>query len=405
MNERRVKEVMHRELLTCMRKTPIDEVARRMMDNSVHALIVVDDDGYAIGIVSQTDLLLAHRRLVEESATPLTAGDIMTPTLITCTPDTTIFEVVTAMTRNHIHRLVVVKPRDPRRYPLGLISMTDIIRHLITDTPFRSIPAISDPSTSDASAQGGYGRDAPVHDDAGAATTRPGKRQSQEVKTMDVILLGPPGAGKGTQALTIEQQTGLIHVASGDLFRAALRQGTELGMLAKSYMDRGELVPDEVVIRMILERISQRDCAAGVLFDGFPRTKDQACALDQALVARGRQIDCVLFLSVPNDVLLRRIAGRQTCRVCGAIHNAYYFPSKRLGLCDTCVGRLYQRSDDSLETAQHRLEVYYAQTMPLIEHYRAQGKLVEIDGRREMALVAETMINALTSAMNPVGVG
>lgn len=215
---------------------------------------------------------------------------------------------------------------------------------------------------------------------------------------MDVILLGPPGAGKGTQAVMIEQQTGLVHVSSGDLFRAALRQGTELGMLAKSYMDRGELVPDEVVIDMIMERIGQTDCREGVLFDGFPRTTEQARALDCALAQRRRQIDYVLYLSVPDDVLMRRIAGRQTCRTCGAVHNIYYFPARHLGVCDTCGGKLYQRSDDSIETAQHRLEVYFAQTRPLIEYYRKQGSLAEIDGQREIALVADAMLEALGMA-------
>ena len=212
---------------------------------------------------------------------------------------------------------------------------------------------------------------------------------------MDVILLGAPGAGKGTQAKFLEDHTGLIHVASGDLFRAALRQGTELGMLAKSYMDRGELVPDEVVIRMIVERISQPDCSSGVIFDGFPRTKEQARALEQELQEHKRRIDNVLFLSVPEVVLLRRIAGRQTCKTCGSIYNIYYFPSKRPEVCDACGGKLYQRSDDSMETARHRLEVYFAQTMPLIEHYREQGNLIEIDGQREITSVADAMIQAL----------
>jgi len=212
---------------------------------------------------------------------------------------------------------------------------------------------------------------------------------------MDVILLGAPGAGKGTQAKFLEEHTGLVHVASGDLFRAALRQGTELGMLAKSYMDRGELVPDEVVIRMIVERISQPDCASGVIFDGFPRTKEQGRALEQELSGHDRRIDYVLFLSVPEIVLLRRIAGRQTCKTCGSTYNIYYFPSKRPEVCDACGGKLYQRSDDSMETARHRLEVYFAQTMPLIEHYRAQGNLIEIDGQREISLVADAMIQAL----------
>lgn len=212
---------------------------------------------------------------------------------------------------------------------------------------------------------------------------------------MDVILLGAPGAGKGTQAQYLEEHTGLVHVASGDLFRAALRQGTELGMLAKLYMDRGELVPDELVIRMIIERISQEDCANGVIFDGFPRTRDQALALQSELVEHERSIDYVLYLRVPDDVLLRRIAGRQTCKTCGYIYNIYYFPSKRADVCDHCGGKLYQRSDDTMETARHRLQVYFAQTRPLIEYYRDQGNLIEIDGQREISLVTEAMTAAL----------
>ncbi len=212
---------------------------------------------------------------------------------------------------------------------------------------------------------------------------------------MNVILLGPPGAGKGTQAKTLSEQTALVHVASGDLFRAALREGTELGMLAKSYMDRGELVPDAVVINMILERIQQPDCSSGVIFDGFPRTIDQAYALTKALAEHQSGIDAVLYLRVPQEVLLRRIAGRQTCKTCGATYNIYYFPSHRPNICDDCGGKLYQRSDDSMETAQHRLDVYFAQTMPLIEHYRQQGNLHEIDGQREISLVTEAMLTAL----------
>lgn len=213
--------------------------------------------------------------------------------------------------------------------------------------------------------------------------------------TTNVILLGPPGAGKGTQAKTLAERTALSHVASGDLFRAALREGTELGMLAKSYMDRGELVPNEVVIRMILERIQAPDCAGGVIFDGFPRTREQAVALEASLADHSGRIDGVLYLSVPNEVLLRRIAGRQTCKTCGATYNIYYFPSHRPGICDACGGKLYQRSDDSMETAQHRLDVYFAQTMPLIKYYQLQGILHEIDGQREITWVNEQMLRAL----------
>ena len=209
---------------------------------------------------------------------------------------------------------------------------------------------------------------------------------------MDVILLGAPGAGKGTQAKVLEEHSGLLHVASGDLFRAALRQGTELGMLAKSYMDRGALVPDEVVIQMIMERISQVDVRHGVIFDGFPRTIDQAAALGVELERQGRSLAHVLYLSVPNEMLLRRIAGRQTCKTCGSTYNVYYFPSKRPDVCDECGGKLYQRNDDTLETARHRLDVYFAQTMPLIEFYRRQGLLREIDGQREITQVTQTML-------------
>ena len=212
---------------------------------------------------------------------------------------------------------------------------------------------------------------------------------------MDVILLGPPGAGKGTQALLIEQQVGLTHVSSGDLFRAAIRQGTPLGLQAQGFMDRGELVPDKLVIRMIIERVGCADCDNGALFDGLPRTVAQAVALDAALADHERQIDYVVFLSVPNEVLLRRMAGRQICAGCGAIHNTYYFPARRPGVCDTCGDRLFQRADDTLETARHRLEVYFAQTLPLIEYYRRQGKLVELDGQRDIVRVSEAMLEAL----------
>lgn len=212
---------------------------------------------------------------------------------------------------------------------------------------------------------------------------------------MNIILLGPPGAGKGTQAKTLVEQTGLTHVSSGDLFRAALREGTELGLLAKSYMDRGALVPDEVVIGMVMERVKQPDCAHGVIFDGFPRTIDQAIALQNEMAKHNKSIDAVVYLNVPKEILLRRIAGRQICRTCGAIFNIYYFPSYKPGICDVCGGKLYQRSDDTMETAHRRLDVYFEQTMPLIEHYRQQSILREIDGCQEINQVSESMLIAL----------
>jgi adenylate kinase len=149
---------------------------------------------------------------------------------------------------------------------------------------------------------------------------------------------------------------------------------------------------------MILERISREDCANGVIFDGFPRTRDQATALEEALADHSSAIDLVLYLSVPQEVLLKRIAGRQTCKTCGSTYNIYYFPSHRSGICDACGSGLYQRSDDSLETAQHRLDVYFAQTMPLIEYYQTQGTLYEIDGQGEIAFVTDMMLGALNGS-------
>lgn len=212
---------------------------------------------------------------------------------------------------------------------------------------------------------------------------------------MNVIMLGPPGAGKGTQAKIILEHTGLTHLSTGDLFRAALREGTELGMLAKSYMDRGALVPDRVVIDMVMERTKEPDCVNGVIFDGFPRTIDQAKALQEEMTKYNKTIDAVLYLDVPQEVLLRRIAGRQTCSVCGAIFNIYYYPSYKFGTCDVCGGKLYQRSDDTMETAQRRLDVYFEQTMPLIDYYRNQGNLHKLNGQREVAQVTEEMMVAL----------
>lgn len=213
---------------------------------------------------------------------------------------------------------------------------------------------------------------------------------------MDVILLGPPGAGKGTQATMLVERVGLVHVSTGDLFRAALRDGTTLGQQAKSYMDKGELVPDDVVINMVMERIDQPDCENGVMFDGFPRTIEQAKALDEALEQRNRRIHDVIYISVPEDVLLKRIAGRRTCKKCGAVYNVYFFPPQQEGICDTCGSdQLYQRNDDTMETAKNRLDVYFRQTMPLIDYYRERGNLHEINGDREVESVMDDMMSML----------
>jgi adenylate kinase len=212
---------------------------------------------------------------------------------------------------------------------------------------------------------------------------------------MNVILLGPPGAGKGTQAAMLAEKTNLVHVSSGDLFRAALRDETPLGLKAKEYMDRGDLVPDDVVIGMIQERISQPDCATGVIFDGFPRTAEQGRALEQALAEQNQQIDSVIYIGVPQNILTERIVGRRTCQSCGAVFNVYSNPPKLEGICDVCGGTLYQRRDDTVETVQNRLDVYFQQTTPLIEYYREKGILHEIDGQQDIAAVTNAMVAAI----------
>jgi adenylate kinase len=212
---------------------------------------------------------------------------------------------------------------------------------------------------------------------------------------MNVILVGPPGAGKGTQAAVLEVRTKLRHIASGELFRQHMREETELGLLARSYVDRGELVPNEVVINMILERIGQPDCEHGVIFDGFPRTKEQADALERSLREHDQQIDAVIFLNAPRSVLLKRIVGRQTCRVCQTPYNIYYTPPQEEGVCDLCGGDLYTRSDDNMQTARHRLDVYFQQTMPLIEHYRGAGQLHEVDGLGDIHDVTTRLVREL----------
>jgi adenylate kinase len=216
---------------------------------------------------------------------------------------------------------------------------------------------------------------------------------------LHVILLGAPGAGKGTQAVQISQRLGLAHIASGDLFRQEQDSGSELGKIAKSYMEKGLLVPDEVTVRMILGRIAAPDCAKGFLLDGFPRTLEQAKALDQALAEEGKSIDSVLYIKVSTEELLRRLSGRWICRNCQAPYNIVELPPKVPGKCDYCGGELYQRPDDSEETARKRLDVYFAQTMPLIEYYTEAGKLVEIEGEKGIEGVAQDLIAAIEAGI------
>lgn len=211
---------------------------------------------------------------------------------------------------------------------------------------------------------------------------------------MFIVLLGPPGAGKGTQAQRIAEATGLLHISTGDMFRENVRNETELGKLAKTYMDRGDLVPDEVTIQMLLERISRPDAAQGVMFDGFPRNVVQAEALDRALADRGAKINHALLISVSDEELVARLGGRWICRQCGTLYHERNDPPKRAGVCDKCGGELYQRDDDRPEVVRNRLE---KQKPPadLIDHYRKQGVLTEIDGERPLDDVTASLLEAI----------
>jgi adenylate kinase len=213
-----------------------------------------------------------------------------------------------------------------------------------------------------------------------------------------IILFGPPGAGKGTQAAILAEKTGFVHITTGELFREAIRQETELGKQAKPYYDRGQLVPDQLTIAMLLERLSEGDCARGCLLDGFPRTPEQATALDEALAHEGKAIDKVLYIQVPDDELLSRLSGRWNCRQCGSVYHQRFQPPRQAGRCDQCGGELYQREDDTPETARRRLGVYFRQTAPLIDYYQARGKLAEVDGDKAVEEVAEHLLAAIEGA-------
>ncbi|MBI2935435.1 MAG: adenylate kinase [Chloroflexi bacterium] len=209
---------------------------------------------------------------------------------------------------------------------------------------------------------------------------------------MRVVLMGPPGAGKGTQAKDLAQSLGVPHVASGDLLREHRAAGTELGRKANTYMERGLLVPDEVVIKMMHERLSSQDCQQGFVLDGFPRTLQQAQALDEALKERG--IELVINIAVSAEELVRRLGGRLTCRACQFTYHPVSAPPRVEGVCDRCGGALYQRDDDRPEAVRQRIEVYNVQTAPLIDYYRRQGKLKEINGEQAIEKVA-TELRAL----------
>lgn len=212
---------------------------------------------------------------------------------------------------------------------------------------------------------------------------------------MNLIFMGPPGAGKGTQADKIIEQLKVPHISTGDMFREAIAKKTAVGLEAKKYMDDGKLVPDDVTIKVVEERLADKDTEKGFLLDGFPRTIPQAEALDEVLKGMNRKIDKVINLEVPFDLLIRRITGRRVCEDCSATYHVEFNPPKVEGVCDKCGGRLIQRSDDNLENATKRLETYNKQTKPLIDYYGKQGNLVNIDGSKDIDIVSADIFEAL----------
>lgn len=214
-----------------------------------------------------------------------------------------------------------------------------------------------------------------------------------------IVLLGPPGAGKGTQAKRISDELGLVHISSGDIFRENLKNQTELGKLAEGYIERGELVPDDVTNAMVKDRLLQPDCLEGALLDGYPRTPAQAEALNEILAEINADVEAVLYIQVPEEVLVKRLGGRWTCKAQGHVFHEKFNPPKVQGVCDYDGSELYQRDDDRPETVKRRIHVYLEQTAPLIEYYRKSGKLFEIDGAQSIDLVTKNLLEVLSRKM------
>lgn len=212
---------------------------------------------------------------------------------------------------------------------------------------------------------------------------------------MYILLMGPPGAGKGTQAERLIETYGIPQISTGDMFRAAVKEQTPLGLEAKKYMDNGQLVPDAVTVGIVKERLAKDDCKKGFILDGFPRTTSQAVSLDAILQDLGIKLNGVVNITVPDEELVRRTTGRQICRSCGATYHITFKPSKKAGVCDKCGGALYQRDDDKMETVKKRLSVYAAQTKPLIDYYKNSNLYIEINGAREMDAVFNDIVASL----------